>query len=433
MNLMFWKTSAPKAISAADLFGDGQSYVDGSPADGGFGDMYLPDRFRGIGSRAKCKCKVRSSKLLHPYLLIRATPSGGGNPPMLSVKLDGFELGAQRISQYGTYYFQVPGEILQRLKRDWANINLDVMGDAASKDGGQRIAVYEVRLIDAAADDFPDKQAFANKLSLFSPTGGIFFETLAKFDFKPDQRLLEIGAGEGHLACLVAAFSGASVTGIDVIRYDDAGVSTNQKLTEQLRLHRSLLLQTKGLQELGSEAGLSAVMARTRHISMDAEQMLWPDESFDFVYSLNVMEHIPNPERALGEIRRVLRPGGTALIQYSPLYYSDSGSHLPGTLGFNRPWAQLVMSRDEIKQAIVESGSICNEVDHILDSLNGHPPRYYRDAVERSGLSVVLHHSQCGFTVPGAEESSEYQQLLGSYSEEDLTTYGMCWVLRKAG
>jgi len=321
-----------------------------------------------------------------------------------------------------------------RLKGDWADIALEVGSDFSAGDSDEdvSIALYEVRLIDAAFDDFPDKQAFADKLSLFSPSGGTFYHTLANFAFKPDHEVLEIGAGEGHLACLVAAFSGASVTGIDVVQYDDEpGSSTKQKLTKQLRLHRPLLRQTRDLRELGSEDGLSAVMARTKHITMDAEQMPLPEASFDFVYSLNVMEHISKPERALSEIRRVLRPGGLALLQYSPLYYSDSGSHLPGTLGFNRPWAQLLMSREDIKQAIVESGGVPNEVDNILDSLNGHPPRYYRDAVERSGLNVVSYYSQQGFTVPGAGESSEYQRLLATYSEEDLTTYGMCWVLRK--
>lgn len=231
---------------------------------------------------------------------------------------------------------------------------------------------------------------------------------------------------------LTSAFSRASVTGIDVRDYEHAQDPTvKQRLIAEFRLHRAMMRQIPGLDALAQLDGLQGTMRRTNYITMSAEEMLFEDESFDFIYSLNVMEHIANPERALLEMYRVLRPGGRVLLQYSPLYYSDSGSHLPGTLGFNRPWAQLVMTRDEIKQTIRESGGVPNEVDNILDSLNGWPPQRYFDAVERSKFKVVLHDSLRGFTMAGAGESPEYSQLRKVYSEVDLTTYAMAWILQK--
>lgn len=47
---------------------------------------------------------------------------------------------------------------------------------------------------------------------------------------------------------------------------------------------------------------------------MDARKMTFPDASFDFVYSFHAMEHIPEPERAIGEIRRVLTDRGLFCI-----------------------------------------------------------------------------------------------------------------------
>lgn len=66
--------------------------------------------------------------------------------------------------------------------------------------------------------------------------------------------------------------------------------------------------------------------ARPRYVSLDLRSPLaqvrgdlcracFPDAAFDFVSCAHVLEHIPDEPRALGEIARVLRPGGFALLQ----------------------------------------------------------------------------------------------------------------------
>lgn len=57
----------------------------------------------------------------------------------------------------------------------------------------------------------------------------------------------------------------------------------------------------------------------------DAEGLPFDDASFDVVHSKDSLHHMASPERALTEYRRVLRPGGAALIveanRYNPIFY----------------------------------------------------------------------------------------------------------------
>lgn len=47
---------------------------------------------------------------------------------------------------------------------------------------------------------------------------------------------------------------------------------------------------------------------------MDARALDFPDESFDTVAAMHVLSVVPEPERVMAEIARVLRPGGQIVI-----------------------------------------------------------------------------------------------------------------------
>jgi len=57
----------------------------------------------------------------------------------------------------------------------------------------------------------------------------------------------------------------------------------------------------------------------------DAERLPLPDNSFDFVYSNGVLHHTPKTEQTIGEVYRVLKPSGKAIImlyaKHSLLYW----------------------------------------------------------------------------------------------------------------
>lgn len=53
----------------------------------------------------------------------------------------------------------------------------------------------------------------------------------------------------------------------------------------------------------------------------DIQAMPLPDQSFDTVFSAEVLEHVPDPEKALREIYRVLKPGGYFVMSIPHLMY----------------------------------------------------------------------------------------------------------------
>jgi len=59
----------------------------------------------------------------------------------------------------------------------------------------------------------------------------------------------------------------------------------------------------------------SAFVAPGRFVCCPATALPFRDNSFDFVFSIYVLEHVAEIETALSEIRRVTRPGGIVLVK----------------------------------------------------------------------------------------------------------------------
>ncbi|MDQ3770175.1 MAG: methyltransferase domain-containing protein, partial [Actinomycetota bacterium] len=98
-------------------------------------------------------------------------------------------------------------------------------------------------------------------------------------------RVLDVGAGTGF-----------TTEGI-VERVDAANVTMLDQSPHQLaRSHRR------------------PALAACRRVQGDAENLPFPDASFDRYVSAGSIEYWPDPARAITEAHRVLRPGGIALV-----------------------------------------------------------------------------------------------------------------------
>jgi ubiquinone/menaquinone biosynthesis C-methylase UbiE len=141
------------------------------------------------------------------------------------------------------------------------------------------------------------------------------------FDRFPGKSVLEVGCGAGT-DLLQFARGGALVTGLDLTP-------------------RSIEIVRRRFEVYGLE-GQFAIG--------DAENLAFPDASFDLVYSFGVLHHTPDTERAISEVRRVLKPGGKAIVMLyhrTSLYYWGALMLKRGLLGgdlFKETPAQM-MSR----------------------------------------------------------------------------------------
>ena len=71
--------------------------------------------------------------------------------------------------------------------------------------------------------------------------------------------------------------------------------------------------QTFGI-DLNAEAIQNGVTKNLQ--AMNAESLEFPDNTFDKIYSFHTIEHIPDIGKALGEMARVLKPGGRVMLVY---------------------------------------------------------------------------------------------------------------------
>ena len=162
------------------------------------------------------------------------------------------------------------------------------------------------------------------------PGAAEFFQRL---DVKPGTRLLDIACGSGQLA-LMAARAGADVAGVDIAA----------NLIEQARTRA----QAEGL--------------AVRFEEGDAENLPYPDRSFDLVASLIGAMFAPRPEVAAAEMLRVCRPGGRiAMANWTPQgfvgqMFRTTGKHVSPSPSLPPPvlWGEEAVVRERFGEGVTE-------------------------------------------------------------------------------
>ena len=92
----------------------------------------------------------------------------------------------------------------------------------------------------------------------------------------------------------------------------DARIYLTEQVTPLYRWLKERFPRLVGSEYLGEDAQPGAMIGEIRHESV--QQLSFSDSSFDFILSFDVLGHVPDERRALGELLRCLKPGGTLLF-----------------------------------------------------------------------------------------------------------------------
>ena len=167
----------------------------------------------------------------------------------------------------------------------------------------------------------------------------------------------------------------------------------------------------------------------------DAQNLIYKDGLFDFVFSVNAFEHIPDPRKAFYELVRVTRPGALILVQFDPLWYSAYGHHL---FSFNfDPWDHLLMTDDEFKKEILARNGTEKEIHVFEHEMNR---RCLSDYITlfRSPSDKYFSASHFNYWSKSSEEDiysghPNYKKCLArGYRSDDLLTRGIQFVAVRA-
>lgn len=345
------------------------------------------------------------------------------------VRVDGAFSGVAEVRGYGDHYFRVIGAATSAPGTGAISVEIEVLTDCSGSPDPRdlAIALYGGGLVGDGEDSGSEVIVLRDQLNAL--IGGALFAQVLELSSRKERTVaLEIGGGMGVLSGVVAALTSAEVWCIDTADYNAAdGESPRSRLRGIIQRNSRLITNTLQL----PQARLDGIERNVVFHSCSAEELPLKDDFFDLVFSLNAFEHIRDPGKALAEVRRVLKPGGVAFVQFSPVYMADAGSHLWDQGLLNVPWCVLLHSRDEIRELVAQRGAQTHRIDDILDSLNGLPTQYYREMFAACGMQVEVLEEIEGCAIPGATNSEQYARAAAKFPKKDLLVLGFKALLRK--
>ena len=140
---------------------------------------------------------------------------------------------------------------------------------------------------------------------------------------KPKKRqiisFLDIGCGYG-MTCTALQKYGKKTTGIDIVDFFDK----------------------------------RAINSGAKFFKMDATDLKFENESFDFVFSHDTFQYFTYPEKVLQEAIRVVKKNGFIFFSFGPLYMSPHGRHAYRSITI--PYCHILFPNELIEKFIEEKG-----------------------------------------------------------------------------
>lgn len=239
-------------------------------------------------------------------------------------------------------------------------------------------------------------------------------------------RILDVGCGQRFIVTLLLHSLGARVTGIDTdVVHPQLNLGVMSRIIREngferfaKTVGRRCLYDNEYYRIVRQEAGFPLKFDDLDIRCMSAYQMDFADDEFDYIHSNAVFEHIDEPENAVKEVHRVMKPGAVANILIH-LYSSISGGH-------NLDWHDV--DNDPSKTV--------PPWDHLRQNL--YPTHVYLNKWRESQWVELAGKY---FTILDMQSEYEGKQFLtpeiavelSDYTEEELLKRCVRFVLRKEG
>lgn len=137
-------------------------------------------------------------------------------------------------------------------------------------------------------------------------------------------------------------------------------------------------------QDVAFATQLNREVPNVQYAVENALELSFPDDSFDLLISVDVIEHVGRPERMMEEVGRVLKPGGLALITF--------------------PSAEFPFTYDPINKVLslftdkkIPQGAYAFGHEYLILGAD------FRDWAGRNGLEVLEERNLSGALVAGME------------------------------
>ncbi len=181
--------------------------------------------------------------------------------------------------------------------------------------------------------------------------------------------VLEIGCGHGGISCYLACAGAKSVIGIDI---NEANLEFAAEIKEFI------------FGRIGSSK------IPLKFIVQNATNTEFDNESFDMIFAPNSFEHFTEPEAIMKESFRLLRSGGSLVVDPFSSIYCKYGAHIK--YGITIPWVNLFFSDKTIIKALFRAANDDPNIYNIFPGLKNDPV-HIRDIRKHKDLNDITFRS----------------------------------------
>ena len=174
--------------------------------------------------------------------------------------------------------------------------------------------------------------------------------------------------------------------------------------------------------------------------SVDVREMPFRDNSFDFVFSVALMEHVAELDACLEEMHRILRPGGVYYFIQAPFWSCAQGHHYrhwdDASFAAIPMFGHLTLSADEMRAAL-EAASPPFSIDDCIDFIytRGDLSRLSRNQtraiVEASPMSIIAWEDYSDRRYDGDAAEAAFPKLRFPIARSELAICGAYVTLQK--